>query len=130
VKKLTLKQEAFANLIADGVGPKEAYVRAYGRGAMSDNALRVQASKTQNLEHVAARIAELRAKLDDERTMKRVEKRLILAKIARQPNRKASERIEAIKVDNVMAGHNEPERVEVFGMASLLDLVRKESPKP
>lgn len=129
MRKLTLKQENFVQLVADGIGPKEAYIRAYGQGNMSDVVVRVQASKTLAIPKVADRLRELRAMMDETCTMKRVEKRLLLAKIARNPKRKAGEVIDAIKTDNVMAGHNSPEQVEIFGMAGLLDLVRKEAPK-
>ncbi len=59
--------------------------------------------------------------------MERVEKRKLLARMARNPKLPPRDRMMAIEIDNKMAGHLEPEKIEIFGMGDLLALVRDRS---
>jgi hypothetical protein len=108
---LTAKQFAFAGLIAGGTGPSEAYRKTYAsRG--SPKVVSVKAAELRRHPGVAAHIAKLQAKAEDRDTLKRVEKRTILADIARSKAERPSDRIAAIKEDNSMSGDNAPSKVE------------------
>lgn len=59
--------------------------------------------------------------------MERVEKRKLLARMARNPKLPPRDRMMAIEIDNKMSGHNSVEKIEIFGMGDLLALVRDRS---
>lgn len=124
VKTLTAKERAFAQGILDGMTKTEAYRQAYPasrtwRAQMVTN----EAHDTSKRPAVAAFIKGERARLDDDSLLTRIEKRKILAKVARKESARLGS-IEAIKVDNQMTGDCAPQKVEVFGLHELLALVR------
>ena len=122
-RPLTNKQRAFAHNILAGMTGAAAYRDAY-KSTMSPRVLTVEAKRTVTLPHVAAFIERERAKQDQAALMTRLEKRRILSDLARSKSTRPSERIKAIEVDNVMTGDNAPQKVEVFGLAELMKLVR------
>ena len=121
---MTAKQRAFAQGILDGLTGSDAYRRAYAPKTVNKASIAQIACRLSSHPEIMAYIAQERAKLDEQGLLSRLEKRKILAKIARRaPHKQGS--IEAIKVDNAMTGDNAPQKVEVFGLDDLLRLVRK-----
>jgi phage terminase small subunit len=72
-KKLTIKQEKFAQGLFAGLLQKDAYKEAFNCEKMSDNAIDVEASKLANSPKIALRLKELQDKLC-ERNMITVER--------------------------------------------------------
>ena len=122
-RQLTHKQRLFAENILSGMKPAPAYREAY-KSKMTPAATSVEAQRTMRVPHVAHFIETERAKMDAAALLTRMEKRRILAETARSKASRASDRIKAIEVDNVMTGDNAPQKVEVFGLAELMKLVR------
>jgi len=116
--------EKFAENIADGMLHGEAYRQAYDSKA-KNRVCAVKACLLLKRPAVQAHIKKLKSELADKRALDRLEKRLLLAKAARQKNLDWGKRIKAIEVDNVMTGDNAPQEVQVFGLAELLAMVRK-----
>lgn len=128
-RRLTAKQEAFCQRIADGKTQVDAYLSAYdwkGKKAGSEK----KACELAALPAVAARITQLRERASTSRTLLRVEKREMLADTARGTKALTDVQMKAIEIDNKMAGHNEPEKLKVEGMGSLLQKIRRTAPKP
>ena len=61
--KLTAKQEAFAQGIADGLGQADAYRSAYDAEGMKDNTIYSKASVLMSDGKVAARVAQLKSQV-------------------------------------------------------------------
>lgn len=125
-RPLTGKQRAFAECILNGMRPAQAYREAY-KSNMTPAATSVEAQRTLRVPHVAHFIETERAKMDAAALLTRVEKRKHLATIVRNGKGRAGDRIRAIEVDNAMTGDNAPQKVEVFGLAELMKLVRSGS---
>ena len=126
---LTAKQAAFADALLDGMTGSEAYRTAYNTRA-NPRVRAVKATRLRQTPAIMAYIAEKQAEADRLDGLERQEKRRLLASIARDPNASPSDRMKAIELDSKMAGHLQPEKVEVFGMADLLSLVRSRSRDP
>lgn len=139
--QLTPTQEAFAQAIVDGHGPSDAYRKA-GYSNSSPKLVSIAAAKIQRHPAVKARIADLRARLTNRKTLERVEKREMLATFIRAKIEKvpehlgpgviifSREQLSALEIDNRMAGHNEAEKLKVTGMGSVLQKIRRDAPKP
>lgn len=129
-RRLTAKQEAFAHAIADGKTQVDAYLASYdwkGKKAGSEK----KACELAALPAVAARIAALRERATTKRTLGRIEKRELLAATVLGHTKPLSDvQMKAIEIDNKMAGHNEPEKLKVEGMGSLLQKIRRTAAKP
>ena len=125
---LTAKQLAFCNAILDGKGPSEAY-RTAGYYVGSPKVVSVKAQEVQNHPLVQQYIQEQRERLEDKRLLSREEKRRWLAKVVRKGVGRL-DRLKAVEIDNRMAGHNAPERVEITDIGDLMERIRKDSPKP
>tara|TARA_R110002110_G_scaffold74463_2_gene196972 strand:- start:6207 stop:6656 length:450 start_codon:yes stop_codon:yes gene_type:complete len=54
-------------------------------------------------------------------------KRRMLYQICMDEDEPTSNKIKAIEVDNIMTGENSPQKVELFGLTELLQLVRSKS---
>lgn len=121
--QLTSKQTAFANALLDGMTGSDAYRKAYNTQGNSRAAAR-KAVDLRKHPAIIAYISEKQAEADRLDGLERQEKRRLLASIARDPNASPSDRMKAIELDSKMAGHLQPEKVEVFGMADLLEMVR------
>lgn len=122
----TPKQRTFANALAEGVGPSEAYRQAYNTRAR-DSALSSKAAKAQRSPQFQAYLRALVAQMEHRRFLTRDRKREKLAKIVEDGAERTADRLKAIEVDNVMTGDNAPQKVEVFGLGELLAAVRKKS---
>lgn len=124
VKTMTAKERAFAQGILDGMTKADAYRQAYPVSQKwPSQMVRNEAHDTSKRPAVEAFIKAERAKLDDDALLGRIEKRQILASIARKKSARLGS-IEAIKVDNAMTGDSAPQKIEVFGLNELLALVR------
>lgn len=127
-RELTGKQRAFCHHILDGKSPSEAY-RLAGYANTNARIMPVNAQKTLKHPAVAAFIAQERQRLDDRRLMSREEKRNFLASIVRKGKGKLDP-LKAIEIDNRMAGHNAPEKVEITDIGDLMQAIRSSAPKP
>ena len=131
---LTHKEEAFAQNFCDGLSKSESWRRAYKKPDAQDRTASKNGYMVCKRPWVQERIAELKKVLDDERALSRVEKRMMLADVARRKKMSADEarahsvRMKAIEQDNIMTGDNAPQKVEVFGMSEMLAMVRKQTP--
>lgn len=100
-RRLTHKEEAFAQHVAKGETHSDAYKKAYN--STTPNA-KVVAHRIVHKAHVAARIAELRAPDETRKFLTRARKREILWQIAEDARATRLERQRSIMIDNRMTG--------------------------
>lgn len=115
--KLTAKQEAFCQGIADGLGQADAYRAAYDCEHWKDNVIYSKASVLMKNGKVLERIAELKAEVQQKQLWSREMsvKGLVAAFKVAQTSSNASGMTGAIKELNAMHGFNEPTKVNVSG---------------
>jgi hypothetical protein len=115
--KLTAKQEAFCQGIADGLGQADAYRAAYDAEGMKDNTIYPLASKLMKNSKVTARIAELREAVQEKQLWSREMsvKALVQAYQIASKQGQASGMTGAVKELNAMHGYNEPAKVNING---------------
>ena len=113
--KLTAKQEAFCQGIADGLGQAEAYRAAYDADRMKDSTIYPLASKLMKNSKITARIAELKSALEAKQlwTREMSVKGLVTAYKVANKAANASGMTGAIKELNAMHGYNEPAKLNV-----------------
>lgn len=111
--KLTAKQEAFCQGIADGLGQADAYRAAYDAEGMKDNTIYPLASKLMKNSKVAARIAELREAVQEKQLWSREMSVKALVQAYREGS--GSVKVAAVKELNAMHGYNEPAKVSISG---------------
>lgn len=113
--KLTAKQEAFAQGIADGLGQADAYRMAYDADGMKDESVYPQASKLMKNPKVATRIGELKAQVADKQlwTREMSVKGLISAYRIALEAKTSTGMTAAVKELNIMHGYNEPTKLSV-----------------
>jgi len=113
--KLTAKQEAFAQAIADGMGQADAYRMAYDAGNMKDSTIYSKASVLMSDGKITARVAELKAQVADKQlwTREMSVKGLIQAYRIAQEAKTSTGMTAAVKELNVMHGYNEPTKLSV-----------------
>ena len=133
-QKWTPKLEAFAQAIAQGgKSQSDAYRQAYNASKMSANAVHCEASKLMAIPRVSQRIAELRAKLEDNAlwTREMGVKALAEALQVARTGKNAQAMTGAVKELNAMHGFNAPEKVELTGKdgAPLMPSVPAELPQ-
>lgn len=109
--KLTAKQEAFCQAIADGMGQADAYRTAYDAEDMKDETIYPHASRLMKNDKVAARIAELRSEVQEKQLWSR--EMSIKALVAAYKEGSGSVKVAAVKELNAMHGYNEPTRLNV-----------------
>lgn len=114
--RLTGKQLKFAQSVASGETQTQSYLDA-GYKAKDRIVAEVNGSLLMAKPHVAAYVDKLRAEADRKCVMDLVEKRKVLAKIARSDSLdvKDSDRIRAIDIDAKLAGHYAPEELNING---------------
>jgi phage terminase small subunit len=113
--KLTAKQEAFAQGIADGLGQADAYRMAYDAEGMKDSTIYSKASVLMSDGKVAARVAELKAQVAEKQLWTRemsVKGLMSAYRIALEAKASAG-MTAAVKELNVMHGYNEPTKLAV-----------------
>ena len=113
--KLTAKQEAFCQAIADGMGQADAYRIAYDAEGMKDNTIYVKASELMSEGKISVRVAELKKALSDKQLWSREMsvKGLVAAYRVANDGKNASGMTGAIKELNAMHGYNEPAKLSV-----------------
>jgi phage terminase small subunit len=117
--KLTAKQEAFCQGIADGLGQADAYRRAYDAEGMKDNSIYPKASELMKNGKVSARIAELRAGVQEKQLWSREMSVKALVQAFREGS--GAVKVSAVKELNAMHGYNEPAKLAInaqVGVAS------------
>ena len=115
VVKLTAKQEAFAQAIADGLGQADAYRFAYDAEQMKDETVYPNASRLMNNSKVAARVAELKSQVVEKQlwTREMSVKGLMSAYRIALEAKTSTGMTAAVKELNIMHGFNEPTKVAV-----------------
>lgn len=113
--KLTAKQEAFAQAIADGLGQADAYRFAYDAEQMKDETVYPNASRLINNSKVAARVAELKSQVVEKQlwTREMSVKGLMSAYRIALEAKTSTGMTAAVKELNIMHGYNEPTKVAV-----------------
>lgn len=113
--KLTAKQEAFAQAIADGLGQADAYRFAYNAENMKDESVYPQASKLMKNPKVATRVTELKSQVADKQlwTREMSVKGLISAYRIALEAKTSTGMTAAVKELNIMHGYNEPTKLSV-----------------
>ena len=104
MKALTIKQESFAKLVADGCDKSEAYRRSYNSN-MTPKVTGVKAGELSKVPHVAARIAELKADVRKLELWSKQDSINALISVIKAPD-KASDVVAAVKELNNMHGFN------------------------
>ena len=113
--KLTSKQEAFCQAIADGMTQADAYRTAYSAGKMTDKSVWERASHLIKDVKVTARVSELKSALEAKQlwTREMSVKGLVTAYKVANKAANASGMTGAIKELNAMHGYNEPAKLNV-----------------
>jgi hypothetical protein len=113
--KLTAKQEAFAQAIADGLGQADAYRIAYDAKGMKDGTVYSKASIMMSEGKIRARVDELKAQVAEKQlwTREMSVKGLIQAYRIAQEAKTSTGMTAAVKELNVMHGFNEPTKLTV-----------------
>ena len=113
--KLTAKQEAFAQAIADGMGQADAYRMAYDAEGMKDGTVYSKASIMMSEGKIRARVDELKAQVADKQlwTREMSVKGLIQAYRIAQEAKTSTGMTAAVKELNIMHGFNEPTKLTV-----------------
>lgn len=124
--KLTAKQEAFCQAIADGMGQADAYRFAYDAEGMKDNTVYPKASRMMNEGKIRARIDELRSQVAQKQLWSREMsvKGLVAAYRVANEGKNASGMTGAIKELNAMHGYNEPAKLNISG--DLISRIQRE----
>ena len=111
--KLTAKQEAFAQAIADGMGQADAYRMAYDAEGMKDNTVYPKASRMMNEGKIRARIDELKAQVAEKQLWSREMSVKALVQAYREGS--GAVKVSAVKELNAMHGYNEPSKLNITG---------------
>ena len=124
--KLTAKQEAFCQAIADGMGQADAYRIAYDAEGMKDGTVYPKASRMMNEGKIRARIDELKSQVVEKQlwTREMSVKGLIQAYRIAQDAKTSTGMTAAVKELNVMHGFNEPTKLSITG--SMIQRIQRE----
>lgn len=133
MKRLTAREEAFALHIFAGKGVAEAHKLSYGGGGKPE-VRAVKASEVLARDHVKARVQQLRDAVARPSILSRQEKLERLAKMVRaeveEQDQLTPEQLRAVEIDNRTQGHNEPEKLKIEGLGTVLQKIRKDARKP
>lgn len=115
--KLTAKQEAFAQYIADGIGQGDAYRMAYDAEGMKDSTVHPKASRMLSEGKIRARVDELKAQVVQKQLWSREMsvKGLIQAYRIALDAKTSTGMTAAVKELNNMHGFNEPTKLSITG---------------
>jgi len=146
-RALTGPQKRFCLGIAEGLSQKDAYLKAYPKSAKKS----AEAAGSRLLSNVKVQqeVARLQKQVEEKSVLTRLEKRQFLARVVRADiasldrssdlvdewsetttQSGGSEKIKmvskatAIQIDNRMAGHEAPEKVELTASEGLISLLR------
>ena len=116
---LTKQQEGFARSVAKGMNQSDAYRENYDAGGMLKTTINEEASRVMKNRKVAARVAELKGRMEKKLEVKELWTREQAANALRyalsmgKNNNKPAEMVAAIKELNVMHGYNAPSKIEL-----------------
>jgi NH3-dependent NAD+ synthetase len=111
--KLTAKQEAFAQGIADGLGQADAYRTAYDAEGMKDSTIYSKASVLMSDGKVRARVDDLQAQVAEKQLWSREMSVKALVQAYREGS--GAVKVSAVKELNAMHGYNEPSKLNISG---------------
>jgi hypothetical protein len=111
--KLTAKQEAFAQGIADGLGQADAYRTAYDAENMKDETVYPNASRLMSNSKVAARVAQLKSQVVEKQLWSREMSVKALVQAYKEGN--GAVKVSAVKELNAMHGFNAPQKIDLTG---------------
>ena len=120
--KLTAKQEAFAQAIADGMGQADAYRMAYDAEGMKDSTVYPKASRMMNEGKIRARIDELKSQVAEKQLWSREMSVKALVQAYREGS--GAVKVSAVKELNAMHGYNEPSKLNITG--SMIQRIQRE----
>lgn len=120
---MTSRQLIFCENMVGGMSQTAAYRLAYP-SCRSNGAARTSASKLLTNHNISEKIEELQNRTQSRKTLSWQRKREVLAKIVEDPNSTPMEVLAAIKVDNIMSGHNNPPANEEDSKLSLVEIIR------
>jgi hypothetical protein len=100
--KLTAKQEAFAQAIADGLGQADAYRMAYDSKTASEGSIYVQSYNLMKISNVALRVAELKSQVAEKQLWSR--EMSVKALVAAYREGSGAVKVSAVKELNAMHG--------------------------
>jgi hypothetical protein len=120
--KLTAKQEAFAQGIADGLGQADAYRMAYDAEGMKDSTVYPKASRMMKEGKISARIDELKAQVVEKQLWSREMSVKALVQAYREGS--GAVKVSAVKELNAMHGYNEPAKLNISG--SMVNRIQRE----
>ena len=120
--KLTAKQEAFCQGIADGLGQSDSYRAAYDAEDMKENSVYVNASKLMKNAKVTQRISELRSEVQEKQLWSREMSVKALVQAYREGS--GAVKVSAVKELNAMHGYNEPSKLNISG--SMINRIQRE----
>lgn len=125
-KPLNVRQQKFCENVACGMSATEAYLKA-GYKATPKAAGTAGPRLLENVA-ITAHIAALRVPITRKALLTKDRKRELLRDIAESEKEKAVDRIRAMEADARLAGHFEPDRVEVdVGEKTLLSIKERAS---
>lgn len=111
--KLTAKQEAFAQGIADGLGQADAYRMAYDAEGMKDATVYSKASIMMSKGNIRARVDELKSQVAEKQLWSREMSVKALVQAYREGS--GAVKVSAVKELNAMHGYNEPSKLNISG---------------
>ena len=120
--KLTAKQEAFCQGIADGLGQADSYRAAYDAEGMKDNVIYARASELMKNGKVTDRIKELRSEVQEKQLWSREMSVKALVQAYREGS--GAVKVSAVKELNAMHGYNEPSKLNITG--SMINRIQRE----
>lgn len=112
--RITEKVEKFCQSLASGMTQADAYRSAYSAGNMKPETIYARAWELIKDGNVAARIAEIKKKLEDKQLWTREDSVKYLRKVLDEPE-KPTDIVSAIKELNAMHGYNAPVKIEHGG---------------
>lgn len=117
--KLTSKQEAFCQAIADGMNQSDAYRSAYNAVNMKPDVVNVKASQLAAGGKVAVRVDELKQSLSDKSEWTRLDSVTALRNVVEGREAKPNDITGAVKVLNDMHGYNAAIKHEVAASVTI-----------
>lgn len=120
--KLTAKQEAFAQGIADGLGQGDAYRMAYDAEGMKDSTIYSKASIMMSKGNIRARVDELKSQVAEKQLWSREMSVKALVQAYREGS--GAVKVSAVKELNAMHGYNEPAKLNISG--SMINRIQRE----
>ena len=122
LQKLTSKQEAFAQAIADGMNQSDAYRKAYNAGSMKYQTINSKSCILLKDGKVMARVDQLRKKIESRQLWTREDSIKTLKAVVEESER-SGDKVSAVKELNAMHGFNAPVKTETTINVSRIELV-------